>query len=309
MDFAYSISHYFFPGRSNNHKAKILHSSSLTFIALFLIAIQIVLQVLPLAGIRILGYGANISTTEVINLTNSKRAEFGLSDLQYNSLLAQAAKAKGEDMLTGDYWAHVSPDGIQPWRFFQVAGYNYRFAGENLARDFSDPSSAVEAWMASPSHKENILSSKYKEIGIAVVEGDLAGVETTIIVQLFGTSYVDTTPQVPIARAEEAPTPTPGPQPALEIAKEEELAPSEIVSTTQLVSGTTQKPKIIVSPFDTTRTVSFVVIVLLLSIMVVDGILVSRKKVVRVGGRTFAHLAFLGMILAVVIIAKAGRIL
>ena len=102
-------------------------------------------------------------------------------------------------MIDRDYWAHVAPDGTQPWKFFTSFGYKYRYAGENLARDFSNASSAMDAWMNSPTHKENILNPKYKEIGIGVVEGDLAGTDTTIIVQFFGATYADKVVQ-PIAQ-------------------------------------------------------------------------------------------------------------
>lgn len=319
MDFAYAIAHYFFPRQSNNQKAKALHSSTLFFLTLFLVIVQVLIQVLPLSGIQILGYGANIAPNDVINLTNSKRQEVGLMPLEYSSLLSQAAQAKGQDMISKDYWAHVSPDGTQPWYFFTNAGYKYRFAGENLARDFSDPGSAIEAWMASPSHKENILSAKYQEIGVAVVEGDLAGVDTTLIVQLFGAPYVDTTPQVPIAEArtptEVTPTPPPVLEPTTAIVAQEESpsAPATAEEEEVLVisEGGVQasKPKFLISPFTTTRVLSLFTIGSLLLILIADSFVASRKKIARVGGRTFAHLAFLGMVLAIVLIAKAGEIL
>lgn len=308
MLLTYVLTHYFLPRHSNNQKAKVLHSSTLLFLVFSLVFYQVILQVLPLTGLRILGYAANISTTEVINYTNAKRTEAGLGSLEFNSFLAQAAKAKGEDMLAQDYWAHVAPDGTQPWKFFVDAGYKYRYAGENLARDFADPSSAVEAWMSSPSHKENMLSPKYQEIGVAVVEGDLAGVETTLIVQFFGTGYVDTTPQVPLAKAEtkavSEPTPTPAPL-STEVGEE---GVAEVAASVP-VTASSKKPTITFSPFDTTRGVSLLIIGSLLVVMVVDGIVTAKRKVTRIGGRTFAHLAFLGMILAIVVIARAGKIL
>src|SRR3972149_10673467 len=192
MKFIEHLAHLFVPRQSNNHKAKLLHPSSLTTLVLVLAVFQLSITFLPSFGEKVLGYAANISPDEVIRLTNEKRVANGFSPLTTNAVLSQAAQAKGADMLNKDYWAHVAPDGTQPWYFFTNFGYKYRYAGENLARDFQNPTSAVEAWMASPSHKENLLSSKYKEIGIAVVEGDLAGVDTTIIVQFFGTNLVDT---------------------------------------------------------------------------------------------------------------------
>ena len=189
FNLSYIFNHFLLPRYSNNQKAKILHSESIFILILFLIFGQVFINYFPEIGIRVLGYASQISPDEVIRLTNERRISAGIPVLTYNAQLASAAKAKGDDMLAKDYWAHVAPDGTQPWKFFNDVGYKYKYAGENLAKDFSSPQAAVDAWMASPSHKENLLSSKYTEIGIAVVEGDMSGVDTTIIVQLFGTRY------------------------------------------------------------------------------------------------------------------------
>ena len=325
MNFAYTLAHYFYPQQSNNHKAKLLHVSTLFLLSCFLIVYQLILQVFPLTGVRVLGYAANIPPDEIIRLTNIKRQEIGVPPLIYSSSLAQAAKAKGENMLANDYWAHVAPDGTEPWKFFTDFGYKYRYAGENLARDFSDPTSAIEAWMASASHRDNMLSGKYKEIGVAVVEGDLGGVDTTIIVQLFGTQLVDTTPQIPVAEAGAQTTGTSTPStaqatlisptvtqvpPAAPIAQ---ITPSTFIQQGELtVKPVREKAptfQLLISPFQSTKNISIATTVLLLVVMIFDGIIIARRRITRVGGRTFAHLAFLGMILVILLIAKAGEIL
>lgn len=132
---------------------------------------------------------AQPSTNEriLIDLTNRERAAHGLSILQYDATLTEAAYAKARDMLANDYFDHFSPDGKSPWQFMQAAGYSYWKAGENLAIDFADAKDAMPAWMASPTHKANIMKSSYNEIGIAVVKGEFKGRETTVIVQMFGT--------------------------------------------------------------------------------------------------------------------------
>ncbi len=282
MRFIYRIAHLIIPRESNNQKAKLLHNSSLTLITFAFILYQLIISFVPKFGSKILGFAANISPDEVVSLTNEKRTQAGLLPLSLNSTLSQAAQAKGADMLNKSYWAHVAPDGTQPWVFFTNFGYKYRYAGENLARDFSSASSAVEAWMNSPSHKENILSSKYKEIGIGVIEGNLAGVDTTIIVQFFGTKYADTVPVAPIAEVKAA---VASPIPILVPAK------------------------VLVSPFNITRSVSLGIMGLLLFVLVIDGIFVSKRRIARIAGRTFAHIAFLGMILAIALILKAGKII
>ena len=305
------IRHLLLPHESNNHKAKLLHNSSLTLLIIGLLLYQGVLSFFPRFGPNILGYAANIPPDEVIRLTNEKRATAGVGPLTTNATLSAAAQAKGADMLNKDYWAHISPDGTQPWYFFTSFGYKYRYAGENLARDFSDPGSAVEAWMASPSHKENLLSGKYKEIGVAVVEGDMAGVDTTIIVQFFGTNLTDTLPETPVAQAQaQVPTPIPTSVQAVVVT----ITPSPTPTPAPLLveapaPAQTASANILISPFNTTRGISLAVIILLLSIMVIDVFVSLRRKTFRIGGRTLAHIAFLGMILAIVIIASAGEIL
>lgn len=278
--------HLLLPRESNNHKAKILHSSSLIVLASFLILLQLGLNLIPKLKPSILGYASYISPSEVVRLTNEKRISAGLSALSLNQELSAAAYTKGQDMISKDYWSHVAPDGTQPWKFFNQFGYKYRYAGENLARDFTNASSAIDAWMNSPTHRENILNPKYKEIGIGVVEGDLAGVDTTIIVQFFGATYTDK------VTATTQPT----------------IQPTIAPTVTQIVEPQVQS-QVLVSPFTTTRTLSLVVVGLLLLIFIVDAILVSKRRITRVAGRTFAHVAFLGMILSIILILKTGSIL
>ncbi|OGM72809.1 hypothetical protein A3H19_05610 [Candidatus Woesebacteria bacterium RIFCSPLOWO2_12_FULL_39_9] len=324
MIFAARLAHYFYPGYSNNHKAKLLHSTTLFLLVAFIIVFQVFLSSAPSVGLKVLGYSANIPPDQIITLTNKRRTEAGLSPLTYNPALTSAAKPKGDHMLAYDYWAHVASDGTEPWSFFISAGYKYRYAGENLARDFSDPNSAVEAWMASPSHRDNMLSSKYKDIGVAVVEGDLAGVDTTIIVQLFGTQLSDTSTPVPVAQArpEATPSPTLIPSPKITLVPTQTLLPAPIAQTSiiptpqinelgnlELSQEKASGFQILLSPFDTTRSISLATIILLSIVMIIDAVVIARRKIPRVGGRTFAHLAFLGMILALILIAKAGQIL
>lgn len=296
MQFLEKLVHLLVPRQSNNHKAKILHSSSLVIIALFFIAFQGIIGYLSKARPDVLGYAANIGIQEVVNLTNQKRAALGLSALSLNQTLSSAAYTKGRDMIDKDYWAHVSPDGTQPWKFFKDFNYRYRYAGENLARDFSNANEAVNAWMNSPTHKENILNPKYKEIGIGVVEGDLAGSDTTIIVQFFGTTYTDKVVE-PLAQA-------------VKVESEEvTVTPTSVPTPIPThVAVPEFKSQVLISPFTTTRNTSLIVIGLLLIVFIIDAVLVSRRKITRIAGRTFAHVIFLLMILTIIILLKSGKI-
>lgn len=302
--------HLLIPRESNNHKAKILHPNSLLIVTMFFLFFQVFVSNLPKLKPDILGYAANIAPDEVVRLTNQKRQEAGLSLLTYNSDLAGAAYTKGVDMIAKDYWAHVAPDGTQPWKFFNDFGYKYKYAGENLARDFTNPSSAVDAWMNSPTHRENILNPKYKEIGIGVVEGDLAGTDTTIIVQFFGATYSDKV-VLPVAQATQI---EPKIEPKTSATSEPKVDPTPlavVLSTPQVnaVVTTGAPQQVLISPFNTTKSLSLIVVGLLLAIFIIDAVLVSRRRITRIAGRTFSHVAFLGMIVVIVLILKSGEIL
>jgi len=314
MRFIEYIGHLISPKESNNQKAKIIHPSSLLIFAFFLLIFQYALSFTPKTGLRILGYASNISIDEIIRLTNERRAKSGLSPLEYNSTLASAAGEKGEDMINRGYWAHVAPDGTEPWKFFTGVGYAYRYAGENLARDFSDAPSAVNAWMASPSHRDNILSPKYKDIGIAVVEGSLNGVDTTIIVELFGTKISEAPQVVPIAKAttnvaarvvgeDGKATLNTTPLPTFEPTDKEAYL-GQTQGESQEVPET-----VLVSPFISTKSISLIIVGILIAGFSIDSILVSKRKISRISGRGFAHISFLGMILAVILILRSGQVL
>ncbi len=136
---------------------------------------------------NVLGTSSDITTTKVFDAINTRREKNGIKKLTWNDQLAQAAQSKADDMLANNYWSHTTPDNKQPWVFVEDAGYHYRVAGENLARNFRSTDAMVGAWMNSPSHRANLLHDSYQETGIAVVNGVLDGEETTLVVQMFGT--------------------------------------------------------------------------------------------------------------------------
>jgi len=129
---------------------------------------------------------AAYSSGTLVSMTNSERAKNGLGALSVNSALTSAATAKANDMLSKGYFSHTSPDGRTPWDFITAAGYNYTYAGENLAIGYSSASELMSAWINSQTHRDNILNSKFREIGMAVVSGKYNGVETTLVAQEFG---------------------------------------------------------------------------------------------------------------------------
>ncbi len=129
---------------------------------------------------------SDISVQKVIDLANADRAEEGLSALTENDKLEKAAENKAEDMIQHDYFSHNSPEGVTPWHWMEQEKYDYDYAGENLAMDFTTAEKMNEAWLASPTHRANIMNEKYKDIGIAVKEGTINGHSTIDVVQMFG---------------------------------------------------------------------------------------------------------------------------
>jgi hypothetical protein len=129
---------------------------------------------------------ADITKSNLINMLNQTRQSLGLNILTENSQLDQAAKLKAEDMIKNEYFSHISPAGTTPWYWFSKSGYDYKYAGENLAIGFYNSEDVYNAWLNSLSHKENMLNSAYTEIGTAVVSG-FGNNNAIIVVQLFGT--------------------------------------------------------------------------------------------------------------------------
>ena len=135
---------------------------------------------------NVLGVESNITITSLFNQTNVYRQENKVGTLNLNEKLNKAAYLKAQDMFAKQYWAHDSPDGVQPWSWFAQVGYNYDEAGENLAKNFSTTNGVMTAWIESPTHKANIIKSSYKDVGFAVVSGLLDKKPATLVVALYG---------------------------------------------------------------------------------------------------------------------------
>ncbi len=131
----------------------------------------------------------NLTSSAIISDTNYIRAKYNLYPLKENAELTAAAYLKAYDMFNDQYWDHISPDGKTPWYFIRNTNYDFRFAGENLAKDFSSSEDVIAAWMESPDHRANILNPNYEDIGVAIVQGRLNGKKTILIVAIYGAEY------------------------------------------------------------------------------------------------------------------------
>lgn len=158
-------------------------------------------------GGDVLAYAINTTDSGLLDATNAERKNKGLSTLSFNVTLDSAAQAKAEDMAKRNYWSHNTPDGKEPWVFFESAGYKYYKAAENLAYGFSDSNSTLVGWMNSPSHRANVLDPELSEVGFGIIDVENyqnKGPET-IVVALYGkpssSAVASSTPEVKISSA------------------------------------------------------------------------------------------------------------
>ncbi len=130
---------------------------------------------------------SELTDTGVFKEINLQRQQEGLPPLSMNARLIKAAEAKADDMFHHQYFEHTSPAGDGPGELAGATGYAYLNIGENLALgNYENDHDLVEAWMNSPGHRENILSSQYTETGVRVQHGVYEGQITWIAVQEFG---------------------------------------------------------------------------------------------------------------------------
>jgi uncharacterized protein YkwD len=130
---------------------------------------------------------STLTQAGVIRYTNLARQKNGLPPLKENTKLNSSAELKAEDMFTEQYFAHQSPDNVGITDLVKEVNYQFVAIGENLALgNFQDDQALVDAWMNSPEHRENILNTKYTEIGVAVLKGTYEGEKTWMAVQHFG---------------------------------------------------------------------------------------------------------------------------
>jgi uncharacterized protein YkwD len=124
----------------------------------------------------------------IVAAMNRERTSRGLRPLRLNDRLSLAATDRIDDMFAKNYFAHVSPDGLQPFVWAQLRGYRYRLIGENLAVGYRG-TTVVEGWMRSPGHRENILQRGFDEVGIAIADGaPRRGYRGPTVVAMYGAS-------------------------------------------------------------------------------------------------------------------------
>lgn len=326
------LRHLFIPHQTNNFRAKVLQLDFFALYVFIFFLFSLSFRTIHKLDPNILGFATDIHVDQLLSLTNQKRLEAGLSPLNLNAVLAQAAIGKANDMFAKGYWAHNSPDGKTPWDFINGVGYIYTVAGENLAKNFSNSGGIVDAWMNSPTHRDNILRDQYQDIGFAVVNGVLNGEETTLVVQMFGKPVAQVAQvQAPVIIVSPSPVPVVAEAQAEEV--EREVFPgseAEIVKTERSEPATAaayvtpeeQLPQLEISPLGQsvvrapfldigrlTKKLTLALSTMLMLVLVLDGIYVWHHKIARAGGKTMAHLLFLFLFTGVIWFMSFGSIL
>ena len=148
--------------------------------------------------------------------------------------------------------------------------------------------------MNSPTHRANIVNGRYREIGVAVLEGELEGQETTLVVQMFGT---------PLSSSYQS-------EDNLTVANkaEENLALSnepEVLATFSLPSPPLSLPALF-SPLQITKAFFLAVIMILSSTLLYDTIVIGHRGAMRLVGKNLAHLFLFFAIAFLLIFFKGG---
>lgn len=121
----------------------------------------------------------------ILDLTNNERGKVGLSPLTLNSQLTAAAQKHSRSMAMQDFFDHR-----QMGERVRAEGYHYSRVAENIIAGHSTPEDAIKGWMNSSGHRDNILNSNYRELGVGYyfLENDQGSVNYKHYwTQVFGT--------------------------------------------------------------------------------------------------------------------------
>jgi uncharacterized protein YkwD len=109
---------------------------------------------------------------QVVADVNAERAARGLPALRLNSELVRAAQGHACDNAKRQTYTHVSSDGSRLQNRLRRAGYAYALANENTGMGFASSQRAVDWWMNSPYHRDNILMRGTRDIGVGIAFSD-----------------------------------------------------------------------------------------------------------------------------------------
>ncbi|MEO6293931.1 MAG: CAP domain-containing protein [Burkholderiaceae bacterium] len=89
--------------------------------------------------------------------------------LAWNAQLHHAATLHALNMATTGVYTHTGPNGWTLPQRANAAGYNYALLGENIDAQRTSVHAAINSWMNSPNHCENIMRTQFRDIGVSCV--------------------------------------------------------------------------------------------------------------------------------------------
>lgn len=126
--------------------------------------------------------GLTAQEQQLFDLVNQDRTQHGLKPLAVNADLTRLARMKAQDMVTNNYFGHISPTYGSPPDMVRAAGISYTVGvGENIVENNSIQKMYL-SWVNSPSHQANIVYPTFTEAGMGIVPDNYGGY---IAVQLF----------------------------------------------------------------------------------------------------------------------------
>lgn len=132
----------------------------------------------PNADTQPTGSNLNALRDATLCLLNAERTPRGRPALRENARLTEASQAYSKLMVDRQFFAHVTPDGVDLRARLLGVGYivpsTSWMVGENLAwgtGSLATPARIVESWVESPGHRENILEPEFREVGLGIVTG------------------------------------------------------------------------------------------------------------------------------------------
>ena len=182
---------FFIPNKGNNYHPHALRPKRVLFHAGSVLAVKALVVAFMLSMPVTAWLTPDVLLEQqqrIIELTNAMRQNLDIPALKENLTLNQAAFLKVQDMLIGQYFAHMSPSHKGLSYFLGQARYPYYMAGENLAMGFVDAEAVVNSWAKSPTHYANLVDPEYTNIGIGMKSGLFNNHDTTLVAQYFGAS-------------------------------------------------------------------------------------------------------------------------
>ena len=111
------VRHAAIPHAGNDYRPHLVRRRGLAVILVMVAVLQ--LMQAGISNSNVLGMATDLSQVRLLAATNRERLGNGRLSLEFNPALNQAAQLKANDMLAEQYWAHVSPSGVQPWQWFE----------------------------------------------------------------------------------------------------------------------------------------------------------------------------------------------